>query len=54
MLMPLLLCARRGRLERVEHVDNARRSAQHVARILLKQADADAPYDYLCAALLLR
>jgi hypothetical protein len=46
----------RGRLERVEHVDNARRSAQHVAALLLKQgrearsADDDKPYDYLCAA----
>ena len=38
---------RSGRLERVEHVDNARQSAAHVASVLLKN-NAE-PYDYLCA-----
>ncbi len=38
---------RRGRLERVEHVDNARQSGMHVASVLLR--DNPEPYDYLCA-----
>jgi hypothetical protein len=32
----------------VEHVDNARRSAAHVAGVLLRGATD--PYDYMCAA----
>ena len=37
-----VLC--RGRLTRVEHVDHARQSAAHVAKMLLRGEGA--PYDY--------